>query len=210
MKVYLLRRSILSLAISRLVLIFSCNLFALSHSTPTTKIKHKTQFHSQILAIQFLLFANVQFTRFFFLPITLVREWDLLDTVVGAKECASKLIHWKPKHGRRKHGRPKLTYLDLSKKDTGLETAELFTAIQDRTLRRVITVRDTTQEKKEKKTPTNCYAYCLNTRPMQVSSIVMLVIRTVVPTLSIKEVRDTYKKRALCAINGIICHHFIG
>ena len=57
------------------------------------------------------------------------------------EESASKLNHWEPKYGRRKHGRPKLTSLDVLKKDTGLETAELLTGIQDKTLWRAITLR---------------------------------------------------------------------
>ena len=56
------------------------------------------------------------------------------------EESASKLNHWEPKYGRRKHGRPKLTSLDVLKKDTGLETAELLTGIQDKTLWRAITL----------------------------------------------------------------------
>ncbi len=61
------------------------------------------------------------------------------------EEIASKLIHWKPKHGQRKPGRPKLRYTDILAKDTtGLEATELRTAMQDIRLYaiwRAITVR---------------------------------------------------------------------
>ena len=58
-----------------------------------------------------------------------------------SEEIASELIHWKPKHGQRKPGRPKLKYTDILAKDTGLEATELRIAMQDRTLWRAITVR---------------------------------------------------------------------
>ena len=56
-------------------------------------------------------------------------------------EIASKLIHWVPKHGYRKPGRPKQTFLSVLTKDTGLEVEELKTAMEDRALWRAITVR---------------------------------------------------------------------
>ncbi len=51
-----------------------------------------------------------------------------------SEEMASKLIHWKLKHGQRKPGRPKLRYSDILAKDTSLEATELRTEMQDRTL----------------------------------------------------------------------------
>ena len=45
-------------------------------------------------------------------------------------EPVSRLIHWIPKHGRRRQGRPPLTYVDVLKQDTGLETLEVQTAMQ--------------------------------------------------------------------------------
>ena len=56
-------------------------------------------------------------------------------------EPVSRLIHWIPKHGRRKPGRPPLTYVDVLKHDTGLETSEVQTAMQDRKLWKAIVVR---------------------------------------------------------------------
>jgi len=59
-----------------------------------------------------------------------------------SEEIASQLIHWIPKHGHRKPGRPRLTYLSMLKKETGLETEELKTVMQDRALWRAIAVRE--------------------------------------------------------------------
>ncbi len=53
-----------------------------------------------------------------------------------SEEMASKLIHWKPKHGQRKPGRPKLRYIL-----TSWHLTELRIAMQDRTLWRAIIVR---------------------------------------------------------------------
>ena len=47
-------------------------------------------------------------------------------------EPISQLLLWKPKHGKRKPGRPHLTYTDLLKKDTGLELTEIKAAMLDR------------------------------------------------------------------------------
>jgi hypothetical protein len=57
-------------------------------------------------------------------------------------EAAAKTIHWIPKHGYRKPGRPAITHIDLLKRDTGLEVEELKTAMQDRKIWRAITVRE--------------------------------------------------------------------
>ena len=56
-------------------------------------------------------------------------------------EAVSRLLLWNPKHGKKAPGRPSQTYLDQLRQDTGLETAELRTAMQDRSVWRAITVR---------------------------------------------------------------------
>ena len=49
------------------------------------------------------------------------------------EEEASKLVLWEPSHGRRNVGRRAVTYVDVLKQDTGLETTdELKTAMIDR------------------------------------------------------------------------------
>lgn len=60
----------------------------------------------------------------------------------SAKEPVSKLVHWIPKHGRRSRGRPTLTYIDILKRDTGLEVEELKTAMQDRKTWKAFVVRE--------------------------------------------------------------------
>ena len=57
-----------------------------------------------------------------------------------SQECVSSLVHWIPKHGRRKPGRPALTYIDVLKQDTGLDVGDLKTAMQDRKVWRAIIV----------------------------------------------------------------------
>ena len=52
----------------------------------------------------------------------------------------SKILNWNPKHGKRKAGRPKLTYIDLMKQDTGLEEPDIKTAMHGKVWRD-ITVR---------------------------------------------------------------------
>ena len=59
----------------------------------------------------------------------------------SAEEPISRLLLWNPKHGRRKAGRPSLTYVNLLKQDTGLEEPDLRTAMLDRSVWRAITVR---------------------------------------------------------------------
>ena len=49
-----------------------------------------------------------------------------------SNECVSKLIHWEPKHGSRKPGRPVINFVDTLKTDTGLDINELKTAMLDR------------------------------------------------------------------------------
>ena len=53
----------------------------------------------------------------------------------------SKLVHLIPKRGRKSHGRPTLTYIDILKRDTGLDVEELKTAMQDRKTWKAILVR---------------------------------------------------------------------
>ena len=49
------------------------------------------------------------------------------------EEEASELVFWEPSHGRRNVGRRAVTYVDVLKQDTGLETTdELKTAMVDR------------------------------------------------------------------------------
>ena len=57
------------------------------------------------------------------------------------QEPVSKLLHWIPKHGKRKQGRPTLTYIDVLQQDTGLESADFRTAMKDRKTWRAIVVR---------------------------------------------------------------------
>ena len=60
----------------------------------------------------------------------------------GTNELVSKLIHWIPKHGERKRGRPALTYIDILKRDTGLlQVEEIKTAMLERKIWRGIVVR---------------------------------------------------------------------
>ena len=56
-------------------------------------------------------------------------------------EPVAKLIHWTPKHGNRKPGRPPLTYVDVLKQDTGLDVTDMGTAMQDRRIWRAVVVR---------------------------------------------------------------------
>ena len=58
-----------------------------------------------------------------------------------ADEAVSRLLLWSPKHGKRKPGRPSLTYIDQLQLDTGLEATEVRTAMLDRSVWRAINVR---------------------------------------------------------------------
>ena len=59
-------------------------------------------------------------------------------------EPVSKMVCWILKHGKKKPGRPVLTYMyiDILKEDTGLEAADFKTAMQDRNLWKAIVVRE--------------------------------------------------------------------
>jgi hypothetical protein len=58
------------------------------------------------------------------------------------KEPVSKLVLWVPTSGRRSRGRPTKTYIDILKRDTGLELDELKPAMQNRKLWKTIMVRE--------------------------------------------------------------------
>ena len=50
------------------------------------------------------------------------------------EETVSRILNWNHKHGKRKAGRPNLTYIDLLKQDTGLEESDIKTAMLDRSV----------------------------------------------------------------------------
>ena len=51
------------------------------------------------------------------------------------EEIANQLVLWEPTQGRTSRGRPKLTYIDNLKSDTGLlDINEIKTAMEDRKL----------------------------------------------------------------------------
>ena len=56
---------------------------------------------------------------------------------------ANKLLFWKPKHGHRNVGRPKITFVDMLQVDTGLADVEEVKGLMlNRELRRnIIKVR---------------------------------------------------------------------
>ncbi|XP_072019802.1 uncharacterized protein [Amphiura filiformis] len=58
-----------------------------------------------------------------------------------SEEPASKMVHWMPKHGRQKPGRPTLTYVDILKDDARLEAADFRIAMEN------INFEDTTRNK---------------------------------------------------------------
>jgi len=49
-----------------------------------------------------------------------------------SNEAAANLVLWKPQHGQKEPGRPKLDYATLLSKDTGLNLAELGTTMSSR------------------------------------------------------------------------------
>jgi len=49
-----------------------------------------------------------------------------------SNEAAADLVLCKPQHGQKKPGRPKLDYVTLLSKDTGLNLAELGTTMSSR------------------------------------------------------------------------------
>ena len=44
----------------------------------------------------------------------------------------SRLLLWKPKHGKKAVGRPTITSNDILRQDTGMETTKIRTAMLDR------------------------------------------------------------------------------
>ena len=48
------------------------------------------------------------------------------------EECVSKVLMWKPQHGKRRVGRPAKTYTDLLEEDTGLKGGDLEAVMADR------------------------------------------------------------------------------
>ena len=60
----------------------------------------------------------------------------------NVKEPVSKLVLWVPTSGHRSRGRPTKTYIDILKRDTGLELDDLKPAMQDRKVWRTIVVRE--------------------------------------------------------------------
>ena len=66
---------------------------------------------------------------------TLIRERCLRFSVHCFRnkgELVSELILWNPKHRHRSAGSPKITYLDVISRDTGLLPEDLKTAMMDR------------------------------------------------------------------------------
>ena len=56
------------------------------------------------------------------------------------EEAASGLVLWEPKHGKRKRGRPALTYIDQLCRETDLTPGEMTTCMLNRELWRFIQV----------------------------------------------------------------------
>ena len=56
-------------------------------------------------------------------------------------EPMSNIVLWTPKHGRRKPGRPAITYTDILKIVKGLESADFMSAMGDRKAWGTIVVR---------------------------------------------------------------------
>ena len=65
--------------------------------------------------------------------------YALQDTAVGVRRNPY-LGCFRPKHGKRKAGRPTITYTDVLQQDTGLETTDMRTAMLNRSVWRAITV----------------------------------------------------------------------
>ena len=70
-------------------------------------------------------------------------DYALQDAADGRRteEPISRLLLWRPKHGKRKADRPSITYTDLSQQDTGLERPEVRTAMLYTGVWRAITLR---------------------------------------------------------------------
>ena len=64
------------------------------------------------------------------------RRLSLAGYCYRSDETVANIMLWKPKHGYRRPGRPKLDYVTLLTQDTGLANEELRAAMSDRELRR--------------------------------------------------------------------------
>ena len=67
------------------------------------------------------------------------------------EESISRLLLWRPKHGKKKDGGPTITYTDLLQQDIRLETPEVRTAMLDMSVWRAITVRTQVSTKASKR-----------------------------------------------------------
>ena len=65
------------------------------------------------------------------------RQLRLAGHCYPSDESVANLILWKPKHGYRRPGRPKLDYITLLTQDTGLTYEELRTAMSDRVVEKL-------------------------------------------------------------------------
>lgn len=54
-----------------------------------------------------------------------IRRMHFAGHCVRSEEPVANLVHWTPKHGKRKPGRPALTFIDVLKQSTGLHIADL-------------------------------------------------------------------------------------
>jgi len=59
-----------------------------------------------------------------------------------SKEMVADLVLWTHRHGKRRPGRPAATYIDMLRKDTGLEVENLQRAMINRDAWSAITTRD--------------------------------------------------------------------
>ena len=76
---------------------------------------------------------------------------------IRGETLVSKMVLWSPNHVNRKPGRPALTYIDILKKDSGLDLGSIKTEMQDRGVWKAIMIGNTTTLKQVSKLPTwNC------------------------------------------------------
>ena len=57
---------------------------------------------------------------------------DFASQDIATEPKKSKVLMWKPQHGKRRVGRPAKTYTDLLEEDTGLKGGELEAVMADR------------------------------------------------------------------------------
>jgi len=60
------------------------------------------------------------------------RRLRLAGNCWRSNEAAANLVLWKPQHGQKKSGRPKLDYATLLSKDMGLNLTQLGTMMSSR------------------------------------------------------------------------------